>query len=145
MAYLNEATILGNLGNDPELRHTQSGTAVCNFSVATNRRWVNNSGEMNDDVEWHRIVCWQRTAEIAAQYLRKGSQVLVKGRLQTRKWEDREGITRYQTEIVCFPDGLQLLGQPNGNGNGRRRHEENDTTYDDDIGGEPIDPNDMPF
>lgn len=94
-------TILqGNLGADPELRYTNSGTAVCNFRMATNERFTDKNGEKQERTEWHRIVVWGKLAEICGQYLAKGRMVTVVGKLQTRKWEDRDGVTRYMTEIV---------------------------------------------
>ncbi len=97
---VNKVILIGNVGKDPELRYTQNGTAVCNFSLATTER-AKIQGEWQDKTEWHNIVAWSRLAELCNQYLQKGTQVYIEGRLQTRKWEDREGNTRYQTEIVA--------------------------------------------
>jgi single-strand DNA-binding protein len=98
---VNKAILLGNLGKDPEVRYTQSGAAVTNFSVATTRAF--KSGEdWKEETEWHNIVVFGRTAERCSEYLQKGSQVYIEGRIQTRKWEDRDGNTRYTTEIVAF-------------------------------------------
>lgn len=96
---LNRATLIGNLTRDPELKYTPQGTAVCTFTVATNRQWKTESGEQKDDAEFHRIVAWDKLAEICGQMLTKGVRVFVEGRLQTRKWE-QEGQTKYTTEIV---------------------------------------------
>lgn len=98
---LNKAQLIGNLTRDPELKYTPSGSAVCTFSVATNREWKNDSGEKQEDVEFHRIVTWNKLAEICGQYLKKGSKVFVEGRIQTRKWQTKDGDDRYTTEVVC--------------------------------------------
>lgn len=105
---MNRATIIGNLGGDPELRHTNSGTPVCSFSVATNERWTDAKGERQERTEWHRVVVWGKQGENAAKYLSKGRQVCVEGRIQTRSWEDKNGTTRYTTEIVS--QRLEFLG-----------------------------------
>ena len=106
---VNKVILLGNVGRDPELRYTQNGTAVCNFSLATTER-AKIGGEWQDRTEWHSIVAWGRLAETCSNYLAKGSQVYIEGRLRTRKWEDREGNTRYQTEVVA--DSMVLVGRP---------------------------------
>ena len=98
---VNKVILVGRLGADPELKFTQSGRAVCNVSVATNRRWYNDQDELIEETEWHRVVLWGSTAEFAGKYLMKGRQVYVEGRLATRKWEDKEGIERYTTEVVA--------------------------------------------
>jgi single-strand DNA-binding protein len=98
---VNKAIILGRLGRDPELRYTQGNTAVCNFSIATDETWKDQSGQNQSRTEWHRIVVWGRQAEIANQYLRKGRQVFIEGRIQTREYQDREGNQRKSTEIVA--------------------------------------------
>ena len=113
---INKVILVGNLGNDPELRHTQSGTPVASFSVATTRRWKGQDGQQQEETEWHRIVAWQRLAEICNEYLHKGSKVYVEGRLQTRKWQDQSGNDRYTTEIVA--QDVQFL-TPRGEGGGR--------------------------
>lgn len=106
----NKAFLIGNLGRDPEIRSTQSGQPVANFSIATNRRWTDRNGQRQEQTEWHNIVCFGRQAEIAGQYLQKGRQIFVEGRIQTRSWDDRQtGEKRYRTEIVC--DNFQMLGQ----------------------------------
>lgn len=96
---VNKALIIGNLGADPELRYTQGGTAVCNMRVATNESYKDNSGELVEKTEWHTVVAWGRLAEICGEYLKKGRQVYFEGSLQTRQWEDKDGQTRYSTEI----------------------------------------------
>jgi single-strand DNA-binding protein len=99
---LNKVLIIGNLGNDPEIKYTQSGSPVANLSIATSERWKDkNSGEQKEQVEWHRVVLFSRLAEIAEQYLKKGSKVFIEGKLQTRDWEDSEGKKRYTTEIIA--------------------------------------------
>lgn len=107
MASLNEVRLIGNLGGDPDLRYTQSGTAVCTLSVATNRRWKDDAGKEHEEVEWHRVVVWKKQAENAAELLKKGDPVFVGGRLQTRSWQDKDGVTKWTTEIVA--QSLQFL------------------------------------
>lgn len=97
---LNKVTLIGNLTRDPELRYTPSGTAVCTFGLATNRQWTTDSGERKEDVEFHRIVCWQKLAELCAQLLSKGRKTYVEGRLQTRKWTGKDEVERTTTEVV---------------------------------------------
>jgi len=111
MASVNRVILIGNLGRDPELRYTPSGTAVANFSLATTDRFSNKQGEKQERTEWHRIVAWGRTAELCAQYLSKGRSVYVEGRLQTNEWEDKEGQKRKTTEIVA--QTVQFLGGRN--------------------------------
>ncbi len=109
MTGINKVIIVGNLGNDPEIRTMPTGEQVANITVATSESWTDkNSGEKKTQTEWHRIVLYRRLAEIAAQYLHKGSQVYVEGRLKTRKWQDNNGQDRYTTEIQG--DNLQMLG-----------------------------------
>ncbi|TDQ59447.1 single-strand binding protein [Mesocricetibacter intestinalis] len=112
MAGINKVIIVGNLGNDPEIRTMPNGEAVANISVATSESWTDkNTGERREITEWHRIVFYRRQAEVAGEYLRKGSQVYVEGRLRTRKWQDQNGQDRYTTEIQG--DVLQMLGGRN--------------------------------
>lgn len=112
MAGINKVIIVGYLGNEPEMRSMPNGEAVANISVATSESWTDkNSGERREVTEWHRIVIYRKLAEIAAQYLHKGSQVYVEGRLKTRKWQDNNGQDRYSTEIQC--DNFQMLGGRN--------------------------------
>lgn len=108
MASVNEVTLLGNLGSDPDLRYTSDGTPVCNFSLATNERWTSQDGKKGERVEWHRVVAWRRTAELCSEYLAKGRQVYIKGKLQTRQWPDKEGVKHYTTEVVVKE--VQFLG-----------------------------------
>jgi len=109
MASVNKAIIVGNLGRDPEMRYTQNNTPVATFSVATTDQWSDKSGERQERTEWHRVVAWARLAEICGQYLKKGKQVYIEGRLQTREWEDKTGQKRYTTEIVARE--MQMLGR----------------------------------
>ena len=109
MASINRATIIGNVGRDPELRYSAAGAAVCNITVATSRNWKDKtSGEKVEETEWHRVVFYDRLAEIAGEYLKKGRPVYVEGRLKTRKWQDKDGVERYTTEIVA--ENMQMLG-----------------------------------
>jgi single-strand DNA-binding protein len=112
---VNKVILIGNLGKDPEMRYTQSGTAVANFTLATTDSWTKD-GETNERTEWHNIVAWARLAEICGQYLTKGRQVYIEGRIQTRKWEDRDGNTRYTTEVVA--QNMQMLGSRGEGGDG---------------------------
>ncbi len=98
---LNKVLLIGNLGSDPEIRYTPSGTAVATLSVATNRRWKNKEGNQVDETEWHRVIVWAQSAEFCGNYLSKGSKVYVEGRLQTRKWQDQAGNDKYTTEIIA--------------------------------------------
>ncbi|MGD8747358.1 MAG: single-stranded DNA-binding protein [Balneolaceae bacterium] len=116
MSSLNKAMIIGRLGQDPDVRYTQSNTAVANLSIATSERYKDNMGEWKENTEWHRVVAWGRLAEICQEYLKKGSQVYVEGPIQTRKWEDKEGQTRYTTEIKALT--LTMLDSKGGNGGG---------------------------
>ncbi len=110
MPSVNKVMLLGNLGADPELRYTQEGTAVANFRMATTTIWNDKAGEQQKRTEWHRIVVWAKQAEIAGEYLKKGSQVHVEGSLQTREWTDREERKRYTTEVRA--QRIQMLGKP---------------------------------
>ena len=105
---VNKVILVGNLGQDPELRYTGSGTAVCNIRLATNESYKDASGEWVERTEWHSVVAWARLAEICNEYLKKGSQIYIEGSLQTRNYEDKDGITRYITEVMCSE--LLLLG-----------------------------------
>ena len=117
MASVNKVIIVGNLGRDPETRYMPNGEAVTNIAVATTESWKDkNSGEKKELTEWHRITFYRKLAEIAGQYLKKGSQVYIEGRLQTRKWTDKENVERYTTEIIA--DTMQMLGSRQGMGGG---------------------------
>jgi single-strand DNA-binding protein len=114
MASINKVILIGNLGKDPELRYTPQGRPVANFSLATTERWTSKSGEKQERTEWHKIVLWGRQAEIANQYLKKGSPCYIEGRITTRSWEDKDKVKRYTTEIEGL--SLQLLGSRGGGG-----------------------------
>ena len=117
MASVNKVIIVGNLGRDPEVRYSPDGAAICNVSIATTSQWKDKaSGERREETEWHRVVFYNRLAEIAGEYLRKGRSVYVEGRLKTRKWQDKEGQDRYTTEIVA--DQMQMLGGRDSGGEG---------------------------
>jgi single-strand DNA-binding protein len=114
---INKVIIVGNLGNDPETRYMPSGSAVTNLTVATNESWKDKqTGEQKDRTEWHKVAMFNRLAEIAAEYLRKGSQVYIEGKLRTRKWQDKSGQDRWTTEIIA--DEMQMLGGRGGAGGG---------------------------
>ncbi|GAB4117881.1 MAG: hypothetical protein Fur0014_19290 [Rubrivivax sp.] len=115
MASVNKVILIGNLGRDPEVRYAPSGSAICNVTIATTRNWKSkDSGERQEETEWHRVVFYDRLAEIAGEYLRKGRPVYVEGRLKTRKWTDKDGVEKYTTEIIA--DQMQLLGSREGGG-----------------------------
>lgn len=116
MASVNKVILIGNLGRDPEVRYTPENSAITNISIATTDTWKDKSGEKQERTEWHRVAFFGKLAEIAGEYLKKGSQVYVEGRLQTRKWQDKEGQDRYTTEIVA--DRMQMLGSRQGMGGG---------------------------
>ncbi|HJP36938.1 MAG: single-stranded DNA-binding protein [Gammaproteobacteria bacterium] len=114
---VNKVTLIGNLGADPEVRYTNNGSAVANIRLATAESWRDKeTGEQQERTEWHRVVFFSRLAEIVGEYLKKGSQVYVEGRIQTRKWQDRDGNDRYTTEIVA--NEMQMLGGRGGGGGG---------------------------
>ncbi|HLB59378.1 MAG TPA: single-stranded DNA-binding protein [Bdellovibrionota bacterium] len=117
MAGVNKVIVVGNLGTDPEVRFTPSGAAVANFSVATSENWKDKSGQKQERTEWHRIVVWGKLAELCGEYLSKGRQVYVEGRLQTRNWEDKEGSKRYTTEVIA--QTVQFLGSPGDRATGK--------------------------
>lgn len=108
MASVNKVILIGNLGRDPEVRYTTNGNAIANLNLATKNRFKDKSGEWIEQTEWHRVVFFGRTAEVCGKYLAKGSSVYIEGRLQTRKWEDQNGNTRYTTEIIG--QNMQMLG-----------------------------------
>ncbi len=113
MASVNKVILIGNLGKDPEVRYTPSGSAICNVTIATSRNWKDkNSGEKQEETEWHRVVFYDRLAEIAGEYLKKGRPVYVEGRLKTRKWQGQDGKDNYTTEIIA--QEMQLLGGKDG-------------------------------
>ncbi len=149
---VNKVILVGNLGKDPELRYTASGTAVCNFSLATTERYKDRDGNNQEKTEWHNIVVWRQLAEICGKYLTKGKQIYIEGKLQTRKWDDRDGNTRYTTEIVA--DQMQMLsraGDDNSGGSYQRREQRqepsmNQSTPQNDFGDSHFNPDDdIPF
>lgn len=112
---INKVILIGNLGSDPEIRHTQGGNAVANLSLATSESWRDKTtGETRENTEWHRVVMFGRLGEIAGEYLKKGSKVYIEGRLQTRKWQDKDGNDRYTTEIIG--NEMQMLDARGGSG-----------------------------
>ena len=120
MAGINKVILIGRLGSDPEVRYTPSGVAVANFNIATSEEWKDkDSGEKRERTEWHRIVAWRRLGEICGEYLSKGQQVYVEGRIQTNAWEDKEGNKRYTTEIVA--NTVQFLGRRDSSESARPR------------------------
>ncbi len=112
---INKVLLIGNLGSDPQMRYTPNGTAVANFSLATNESYTDKDGNRQEQTEWHRIVAWAKLAEICGQYLTKGKQVYVEGKLRTRSWE-QDGVKRYTTEVVA--QNIQMLGSRQDGGNG---------------------------
>ncbi|MDT0582228.1 single-stranded DNA-binding protein [Brumicola blandensis] len=110
---VNKVILVGNLGNDPEVRYMPNGNAVANLSIATSESWKDQQGQLQERTEWHKVTMYRRLAEVAGEYLKKGSQIYLEGKLQTRKWQDQQGNDRYTTEVIC--DQMQMLG---GGGNG---------------------------
>lgn len=119
MTSLNQVQLIGRVGRDPEVRHTEGGSTVANLSIATSERWSDkNTGEKKERTEWHKVTIWGKLTEIVEKYIQKGSQIYVCGQLQTRKWQDQSGNDRYSTEVVLqgFNGKMILLGSPGGNG-----------------------------
>ena len=114
MASVNKVILVGNLGRDPETRYMPDGGAITNISIATTSTWKDKSGEKQEATEWHRVAFFGKLAEIAGEYLKKGSQVYVEGKLKTRKWQDKEGVDKYTTEVIA--DAMQMLGGRQGLG-----------------------------
>jgi single-strand DNA-binding protein len=114
---VNKVILVGRLGQNPEVRYTPSGSAVANFSVATNEAWTDKSGQKQERTEWHRVVVWGKLAELCNQYLQKGRQCYVEGRLQTREWTDKDGVKKYSTEVQA--QTVQFLGSDRAAGEGR--------------------------
>ena len=156
---VNKVILIGNLGRDPEVRSTPSGQPVANFTLATSRRWRDKGGQKQEQTEWHQVVVWGKQAEIAGQYLTKGKQIYLEGRLQTRSWDDKNsGEKRYRTEVIC--DNFQMLGSARGGefegdrggagagyggGGGGGQQPSSGSSYDEGgYGGEPED-DDIPF
>ena len=143
---INKVILVGNLGRDPEIRSLPSGQPVASFSIATSRKWKDKEGNRQEETEWHNIVCYGRQAEIAGQFLTKGKQIFVEGRIRTRSWEDRQsGEKKYKTEIIC--DNFQMLGsrgEGGGGGGGYRQPAAPAAEGGADFGGPPED-DDIPF
>jgi single-strand DNA-binding protein len=146
---VNKVILVGNLGRDPEVRSTPSGQQVASFTMATERRWKDKNGQRQKETEWHNIVVWGKQAEIAGQYLTKGKQIFLEGRLQTRSWDDRQtGEKKYRTEVVC--DNFQMLGTRGGDFEGGQGQgasasgSQSGPSYDEGGFGEPED-DDIPF
>ena len=117
MASVNKVILIGNLGKDPEIRYAPSGSAICNITLATSRNWKDKTtGERQEETEWHRVVFFDRMAEVAGEYLKKGKSVYIEGRLKTRKWTDKEGAEKYTTEVMA--DKMEMLGSREGGGGG---------------------------
>jgi len=147
MSGVNKVILIGHLGGDPTVRFTQGGTAVANFNIATTERFNNRNGEREERTEWHRVVAWGKLAEICQQYLKKGKQVYIEGRLQTRQWEDQQGQKKYTTEIVA--NNMQMLGRAGDVAD--VPSQDNDNNYAPEPqgasrgGGGPADDDDLPF
>ena len=143
MGSLNKVFLIGNLGRDAEQRHTSSGTAVSNFSLATTDMWTDKSGQRQERTEWHRVVVWDRQAESLQPYLTKGKQICVEGRLQTREWNDRDGNKRNTTEIRA--DRITLLGGRGGSDGSPGRREAATGTGEDESAPPELTEDDIPF
>ncbi|MEX2582147.1 MAG: single-stranded DNA-binding protein [Gemmatimonadota bacterium] len=154
---VNKAIILGNLGADPEIRSTSGGARVANISVATSRRWNDRSGQQQEKTEWHRIVMWEKLADIAEKYLKKGDSVYIEGEIEYRSYEDKDGVTKYSTEIRARE--LVMLGGRDGNSSGGggfqsrakepaaagQQGKKDEPTYDDFSSDFPEEGDDLPF
>ena len=127
----NKVVLVGHLGGDPETRFTPSGAAVANFNIATNESWKDANGELQDKTEWHRCVMFGKTAELAGELLKKGQLVYMEGKLQTRNWEDKDGIKRYTTEVVC--DMFTMLGRKMDTDNSQQAAPTSNSDEEDDL------------
>jgi single-strand DNA-binding protein len=137
MASVNKVILVGNLTRDPEIRFMPNGEAVCNFSIATSDTWKDKAGAKQERTEYHNIVMYRKLAEIAGEYLKKGSSAYIEGRLQTRKWQTKEGQDRYTTEIIS--DQMQMLGKrPDGESVNTQRQDAPSNNQDDDFGDAPF-------
>lgn len=135
---VNKVILVGNLGKDPEVRYTPGGQAVANFTIATNENWTDKQGQKQERTEWHRIVVWGKAAELCGEYLSKGRQVYVEGRLQTREWTNKEGAKQYTTEVVANPvGGVVFLAGGDRGGQGRSSGRSGGGAPADDFGGPP--------
>jgi len=128
---VNKVVLVGHLGGDPETRFTPSGAAVANFNIATNESWKDANGELQDKTEWHRCVMFGKTAELAGELLKKGQLVYMEGKLQTRNWEDKDGIKRYTTEVVC--DMFTMLGRKMDTDNSQQAAPTSNSDEEDDL------------
>ena len=128
---VNKVVLVGHLGGDPETRFTPSGTAVANFNIATNESWKDANGELQDKTEWHRCVMFGKSAELAGELLKKGQLVYMEGKLQTRNWEDKDGIKRYTTEVVC--DMFTMLGRKMDTENSQQAAPTSNSDEEDDL------------
>ena len=137
MASLNKVMLIGNLGKDPEMRYTANGKAVTTFTLACNRTYNSPDGERREETDWVDIVAWEKTAELCSQFLQKGRQAYVEGRLHTRSYEGQDGQKRYRTEVIA--SNVLFLGSPGGGGGGRAER------FDEGASGPPVDPDDLPF
>ncbi len=142
---INKAILIGNLGGDPEIRYTQSGTQVASFTVATTERFKGKDGQMQENTEWHRIVAWNRLAEICGEYLHKGSRVYIEGKIQTRKWQDQSGNDRYTTEIVAREMKMLSARGEGGQGGGESFPEPTGGNFYSGASGSYSTGNDVPF
>ncbi|GGW84085.1 single-stranded DNA-binding protein [Alteromonas halophila] len=140
---VNKVILVGNLGNDPEVRYMPNGNAVANLSLATSESWKDQQGQVQERTEWHRLTMYRRLAEVAGEYLKKGSQIYVEGKLQTRKWQDQSGQDRYTTEVIV--DQMQMLGSRGDSGGGgggyQQRPQSNQGGYNNQQGGYQQNPN----
>lgn len=137
---VNRAIVVGNLGSDPEVRFTQTGQAVANFRLATNESWTDKNGEKQDRTEWHRIIVWGKQAELCGQFLKKGRQVYVEGRLQTREWADKEGKKNYTTEITANSVVFLGSGPRDGAGSGSASRDSADNAMPEHANAPPAQP-----
>lgn len=128
---LNKVMLIGRLGQDPEMKYTPSGAAVCNFSVATSETWVDKNGNKQEKTEWHRIVVWGKLAEICNQYLQKGKQAYIEGSLETRSWEGKDGKKNYMTEVKAST--VQFLGGPTRSNDNQQRQENSQKSQDNNL------------
>jgi len=141
MAGVNKVILVGNLGKDPQVRYLDNGVAVANFSLATTESYKNKEGERVSQTEWHNVVLWRGLAEVAEKYLKKGASVYVEGKIKTRKWEDKEGVTRYSTEILG--DNMTMLGGKPASEGAAKDDSQSDDPKDDSQSDDPKD--DLPF
>ena len=142
MASVNKVILIGNLGRDPEVRYTQGGSPVANFTLATNEVWTDKAGQRQEKTEWHRVVVWGKQAEIVREHFHKGKQIYVEGSLQTREWNDKEGVKRQTTEVKAMR--VLMLGRAEGT-EGRPERPGPEVVVDDNAQGPPPEGDDIPF